>query len=262
MGRRPGKTGAFTTEVRGKSLPPLDPGALFHFWHPDREGVEKCPEDFVARLREVGGDDLRICRPPAGAPIRSRCWLVWYRKPEITHWLSPGWMLLIAWHHPSTQEPLPLDNRILAQLYLQSAKRFGNGRKYFDHIMSMMQDDENRRNADRHEYRNVRSSDYYEFQKIKNIGKGNKFARHHDGSVVASRGHRNWNMELGMDLPSDVEKRDREEMKRARHSTSVTLKDAYQKAEIGVMNRALQSLKERQQVRELVHVVRQLRKDK
>src|SRR5262245_8698120 len=105
---------------------PLPPEALYHFWHPEREGVEPCPDWFVDRLASVHRD-LRVVRPPANAPLASHAWLVWFKQPRITHWLSPGWQLLFVWQQREEIDgqtrltPLPLDERVLANLYGISA---------------------------------------------------------------------------------------------------------------------------------------------
>lgn len=173
----------------------LDVGALFHFWHPDREGVEACPPEFDRKLKLLH-PDLACVRPPAGASrlgLRSRCWLVWWKCPRITHPISPGWMLLVAWHNEDDAcTPLPLDDRVLANIYMRDARIFGNGKQYFSRIVDEMQRDEAIKQKQQADYRGDRSDDYYEHTKIKNIGHGSKFALHHDGTIQPGRAERNW----------------------------------------------------------------------
>lgn len=226
MGREPGRVNPFAQETAKPQE--LDRAALFHYWHPDRQGVERAPAHFAKELTKIAGTNTdgepnAVCvRPPAGAPVRSRCWLVFKRNKEITHALSPGWFLVLAWHnddypHP---KPLPLDNRLFANLYLQSVKAgrevmgrdFDSSVQYFDHCMSVLDRDEKKRKVANRQYSDDRSKDYYDYMKIKNIGHGSKFALHHDGTVIPSRGEQNWSRSRsGQDLPSDVVARDREE---------------------------------------------------
>lgn len=226
MGRRPGKVGRVTKPI-STYRKALDPGALYHFWHPDREGVEVASEDVCARLLEIGGVDdqgrpkLACVKPPTGAPIRCRCWLVFYRKPEITYWLSPGWLLVLAWHNRREPIPTPLaiDDRLYANLYLQSLKGgreiyghdFDTARKYYDHIIMVMERDKARYERERQQYQDDRGHDYWDATKIKNIGHGSKFALHHDGTVFPSRNEQNWLLERGRYLPKDVVERDDDE---------------------------------------------------
>lgn len=216
MGRYPERQGQFpVTPVRPK---PLDPGALFHYWHPDREGVEQAPADFATKLAAIS-PEVRCVRPPAGAPIRSRCWLVWYRKAEVRHPMSPGWLLVLAWHAPDGS-PLPLDNRVLANLHLQSlqggreifGRDFRSAAEYFSHIESVMARDQAAREKVHTDDLADRTHDYAQFRKIKNIGHGSKFALHHDGTLYPSRGEANWVRERQDDmLPAAVMKQHREE---------------------------------------------------
>src|SRR5215831_3655683 len=143
----------------------LGEAALYHYWHPDRDGVEPCPADFARTLRaiEPGGRDLACVRPPASAPVPSRAWLVWYRCPRISHRLCPGWQLLFVWQQRvvgengqlDTLTPLPLDSRVLANLYRVSASTFGSALGYFQSVVSTLEREararDEARTADRHD---------------------------------------------------------------------------------------------------------------
>lgn len=209
MGREPGKVNPFRIPV-GQGRESLPAAALFHYWYPDREGVEHCPEEFNLRLREVS-QELSCVRPPGRAPIRSRCWLVWWKCPRITHWLSPGWLLILAWHTPDGT-PLPLDNRVFANLYLQSRQVFGSAKSYFDSIVADMKATTNRQQKDQLNYRHDRAHDLYNSQKISSAGRGNRFALHHDGTILPSRGEQNWRSEIDEKtlLPPEVVREQRE----------------------------------------------------
>lgn len=202
MGRRPTRSGEFNVPIR-PTLKPLDPGALYHYWHPDRHAVEPCPKDFAKLLADVHAD-LAICRPPAAAPTASRPWLVWYRKASVTHYLSPGWVLIFVWQLQDLT-PLPLDNRLFANLYRCSARMFGGAEAYFTSIVGKMEADKAAEEKAQQAYRHDRALDYFEYTKIKSSGRGNKFARHQDGTVAPSRGERNWDADLGLRvLPGPV----------------------------------------------------------
>lgn len=209
MGRRPARVGMggqpFHEPIT--SVPTLDRAALPFYWHPQRHGVEEAPAWFAAQLAGMHAD-LRCVRPPANAPLPYRAWTMWYRKPSITHALCPGWLLLFEWVSP-TNEPLPLDNRVLANLYLRSRRAFPSAVKYFDRCMQTSQERKARRKATFNQESRDRRREYLDFMQIKNTGTGNKFALHHDGTVVPSRGQQNWMQETRARLPSSVV-RDRE----------------------------------------------------
>lgn len=213
---RPGAQTFSTPIATPKALPPE---ALYHYWYPGREGIEPCPTDFAVRLAEVHAD-LAIVKPPPQAPTPTRPWLVWYRKPAVTYWLSPGWLLLFAWQ-TRDGEPLPLDNRVFANLYRISAREFGSGVRYFDHIVAQMAAEKAAREKADTAYRHDRSDDYFEYTKIKSSGRGNKFALHHDGTILPGRGEANWLADRGLaSMPGEVaaEARAKQETTRARAS--------------------------------------------
>ena len=171
----------------------LDVAAMDYYWHPAREGVEHAPEDFARELRTVDRyDRVRIVRPPAGAPLYfKRAWLIWYRKESVMHPLSPGWLMLNHWRD-SHDEPMPLDGRVFSYLYSVSAEAFGGAVRYFDHCVSEMRRDKAAKLATFDQGSRDRREDYRQFMAVKNIGSGNKFALHHDGTVAPSRGQANW----------------------------------------------------------------------
>ena len=198
---------------------PLPAEALYHYWYPGREGVERCPTAFARALADVHLD-LAIVKPPPQAPTPTRPWLVWYRKPAVTYWLSPGWLLLFAWQ-TREGEPLPLDPRVFANLYRISAREFGSGVKYFDHVVATMAAEKAARREADTAYRHDRSDDYFEYTKIKSTGRGNKFALHHDGTILPGRGEANWLADRDLaSMPGEVaaETRAKREARRERES--------------------------------------------
>ena len=191
--------------------------AMDHFWHPDREGVEHAPEWFVRDLRAIDKlNQIRVVRPPAGAPLyQKHAWLVWYRTSKVTHYLSPGWLMLREWRDVN-HEPLPLDGRVFSYLYSVSAQQFGSGKGYWEHCVAEMNREKAARNKVHVDGNHDRMEDYRQFMQVKNIGAGNKFSLHHDGTVIPSRGQANWLAERRKRMiPGDVA-RDEAQQREAR----------------------------------------------
>ena len=192
--------------------------ALDYYWHPDRDGVEHAPPEFVRDLQSIDlTDRVRIVRPPPGAPlIFKRAWLLWYRNPRVTHYLSPGWLMLCEWRG-SDGEPLPLDSRVFSFLYSRSAKEFGNGKKYWDHCVAERNREKAAMNKVHTDGNHDRGEDYRKFMQIKNIGAGNKSALHDDGTVIPSRGQRNWLAERRQRMiPGEVAKQEAQQREASR----------------------------------------------
>jgi hypothetical protein len=201
------RTGPIT--VTPQKTQPLDREALPHFWHPDRFGVEHPPDEWRQKLSAVH-EDLRLTRAPARAPVSVRCWQLWMKKGSITHALCPGWSLLMLWQF--NNEPLPLDERLFAAIYHFDARHMGDAVKYFDRIIS---ERDKARELREKRYKQSLYDEGREFRqstKISNLGSGSKFALHHDGTIIPSRGEVNWNAERRRStLPSKIlnEEKDR-----------------------------------------------------
>lgn len=190
MGRNPGKTQKFSVQAV-KPYKSAPRAILFHHWHPEREGSEPAPEDIRLKLAHIH-PDLAICRPAPRAPVRVNCWLVWYRKPTVTHVLSPGWLLLFPWLDQHDQ-PLPLDDdRVFANIYARSTFLFKNAVQYFQHILDDMRRSTDAKEALHKDDLDQRQKAFYDFTQISTAGRGNKFALHHDGTILPGRGERNW----------------------------------------------------------------------
>lgn len=192
-----GKGQQFAQPIRKPMSGPAPQESIEHFWHPDRPGSEPAPADFLRLLTETE-KDLYCCRPPARAPLangKSPAWIVWYRRPRITHHLCPGWLLLFVWRD-NQGTPMPLDERVFATLYAASARQFGNGKAYFERAIEQKMADA--KASREREYENHISSKRREFiqsTRISTAGRGNKFARHHDGTLQPSQGSLNWHLE-------------------------------------------------------------------
>lgn len=224
--RRPGRADAISQQLFGRPVgqiastdesltvtpdrrPPIDREVLYHFWHPDRLGVEQAPPEFARQLAAVHRD-LAVVRPPARAPLPIVCWLLWYRKPTVTHALCPGWWLLLRWAWG--RRPLALDEKLLAAIYHFDARQFTNGQQYFNRLMA--ERDRRKQIADK-DYRNDRLAQQQEWRRslqISSAGRGSRFALHHDGTILPSRGELAWTLERAKHaLPSEQlrEQRDR-----------------------------------------------------
>jgi hypothetical protein len=224
MRRRPRKLGPAGRPLRLPVMTApeavLPDAALDYYWHPEREGVEHAPADFLRDLKSIDlNDRVRVVRPPPGAPLLyKRAWLLWYRNPRVTHYLSPGWLMLCEWRG-SDGEPLSLDQRVFSFLYSRSAKEFGNGRKYWQHCVSERNREKAAMNKIHTDGNHDRTEDYRQFMKIKNIGAGNKSALHDDGTVVPSRGQANWLAERRKRMiPGDVARAEARQHERQREA--------------------------------------------
>lgn len=178
------------------NLPKVKPReSMQHFWHPNRAGVEFAPPDFLRRLQEMN-PDLHCCRPPGNAPVDGgSAWLLWYKRARVTHPLCPGWLLLFAWRNDAGV-PQQLDERVFAVLYGGSALKHGDGATYFKRcIEEKIADAKKARDRAYTNHRKAKQRELVTSRRINNLGSGSKFARHHDGSVVPSRGSLNWHLE-------------------------------------------------------------------
>lgn len=194
----------------GRPTKPLPPAALDVYWHPERDGVEPAPEHIRQELARIS-DRLAIVRPPGNAPLTaSRAYLVWYRKPSVTHRLCPGWSLMFDWRGRDGA-PLPLDERVFANIWMASTRAKGEDRrelgsaiKYFESIVKDLQRKRASKEKTHQNDRRDHQRDMQDFWKIKNIGSGNKFALHHDG-ISASVGELLWRQQTARRrLPSEV----------------------------------------------------------
>jgi hypothetical protein len=168
---------------------PLDPEQLPQFWHPQRFGVEVAPARFRQRLQRINPNlDCTW-----GTPIER--WLLWERNPEVTHYLCAGWSLRFVWQGYQNRY-LPLDERVFANIYVRQLWRYEKGGLgYIDRIISEIERDRRIRKKDTNNESEARRRDYLQSHRISNLA-GNKFALHHDGTIIPSRGEQNWRQEL------------------------------------------------------------------
>lgn len=210
MGRRPQRTAPFQMPINKAPEPKLPPGALFWFWHPERDGVEHSPRAFDVQLKAIH-PGLFATRPPAGAPKPcDQRWIIWQRDETQKNRVCPGWKLLFLWP-PKDYDPIPLDNRVFANLAIIDPRRYASSREYFDGIVANLQREHQAREDSHHQYLADSRKEFFETHKIKNIGRGNKFALHHDGTILPSRGEQNWAREREhLMLPADVQRERKE----------------------------------------------------
>jgi len=190
-----GKSQGFSQAVAKPAQAPIE--SIEHFWHPDRPGSEAAPEAFARQLTELSAD-LACCRPPARAPLpngKAPAYIVWYRRSRVTHHLCPGWLLLFVWRDEA-KTPMPLDERVFATLYAASARQFGSGKAYFERAVEQkMADAKASREREYTNHIQAKRREFIQSTRISTAGKGNKFARHHDGTLQPSQGSLNWHLE-------------------------------------------------------------------
>lgn len=166
----------FAVPVQQHAPPPVEES--LNFWHPNRFGVTFAPSDFRKKLRTLH-EDLEV----TWHPTRHR-WIVWYRRPRISHPLSPGWLLLLV-VETSTNDYVPLDDRTLAAVYEQSGFKWGSGKQYWARIEEEAQREHEVRDKDRDNLLDDVGSDQWDHTKIqismRGPSSGSKFVNHHAG---------------------------------------------------------------------------------
>ena len=146
------------------------------WWTPDRtETRERLPDRMFQEKLEQGFPGIVV----NWHPLRQR-WQVWARSNRVRTPYCRGWLLLFT-HEGPNGEYLPLDERIFVIIWDRSAKRWGNGRQYFDRIEAEIQHDKEKRAKDLDDERDYMTSEYWNYTLIKNIGQGSKFVQHHAG---------------------------------------------------------------------------------
>lgn len=156
---------------------PLPPEQSIKFWHPQRFGVQLAPAEFMHKLHAIHPDLSCTWNPIIGR------WLVWYKRPRITHPMCKGWLLLFIVEDEQTRF-IPLDERVLAACWQCSANFDGNWGGSLPYVDRIMKEKERERRAAKKQtddYRERRGSDHWDYTLIKNIGHGSKFANHHAG---------------------------------------------------------------------------------
>jgi hypothetical protein len=203
-------------EEREKFIVPLnqerkrrDPEVLPWYWHPDRMGIERPPAAFDAQLKAID-KDLFVTY----SKVHER-WILWVRNARIQHPMCRGWQLLMIWEHAYTKEFLPLTELMFHNIFMISASRFPNAVKYYEDIQAGIEKRKQELQKDADNDRRALQSELLAGTQISSAGKGNKFALHHDGSVMPSLGELAWRKEnRATRLPSDMLKQERDDKER------------------------------------------------
>lgn len=139
------------------------------FWNPGKPIVQRAPEWFRKQVKAID-ESLEV----TWSPLAER-WLVFTRAEHFRTPICAGWRLLFV-HHDENRNYLPLDERLLARLYLIDSTRNGGSKAYFDRIVSEYERDQEKKRKDRHQDAIDRAMPYWDHSQIKNIGQGNKFS--------------------------------------------------------------------------------------
>lgn len=116
-------------KVLPQSSPKIPPReSMIWYWHPDRIGAHQrvAPRLFTEELEKIEGNLA------TSWSTWHEKWLVWMKAPYMQNKLCPGWKLLF------TVEPNQLDQRVFARLYEASDRKWGNAKRYFDHVEKTM----------------------------------------------------------------------------------------------------------------------------
>lgn len=101
--------------------------SIYWYWNPSRPGVQLGPEWFRSKLHELS-DELEV----TWDAYHER-WLVFMRQPRVQHPIGMGWTLLCVVQDEEGSY-MPIDERVLAHLYVRSRKKWGDGLKYFEAV--------------------------------------------------------------------------------------------------------------------------------
>lgn len=97
---------------------------------------------------------------------------------------------------------LPLNELLFAAIASFDSRKLGeNASQYLERVLRERDAARERRRKSDLARTTADAREFMESTKIKNIGPGNKFARHHDGTIMPSRGEQNWQAELDRNLP-------------------------------------------------------------
>ena len=194
-----------------RATPPPDPGPAseFVYWHPDRAGVELAPATTLAQLKALH-PSLSACRPPANAPVPRSRWLIWGRDPAADNPFCPGWYLVFVWEVTQTKAALPLEpfQHLEDCISAVMVAKVGGRKAYFDKMFQERADHKAGMERSYQDRRQAKQRDFLAARRISTAGRGNKFALHHDGSIVPSQGEVNWLRQTAeARMPSEVRQR-------------------------------------------------------
>lgn len=165
-----GRVGSFKQPIQ-TSHKPLPIETHSWYWNPNRIGVKQAPEWFQEKLGDFK-DEVKIC----WHPLRER-WCVFSRAPKINHPVCNGWKLLFIWEDSTGY--LPLDERVLANIWDRSGRKWGNLHEYWLKVEQAIERDREKSERSRDDDVVHSAKEYYDYTLIKNIGSGSKFANNH-----------------------------------------------------------------------------------
>ena len=204
--RRPHEREQFKVPLRTHKGPPPGPEILPWYWHPDREGAQPPPAAFAAQLHTIAPDVQVVF-----SPVHER-WLVWAKNPRIQHEMCRGWQLLMIWEHAITKEFLPLNEMLFHNLVLIRVTSHPSAVAYFNKIQKEMGDRKASQLATHDNDRQAQQGEFRQSLQISTAGKGNKFALHHDGTLVPGKAEQAWRAETRKSrLPSAALKQEQDE---------------------------------------------------
>ena len=150
--------------------------SLSWWWNPSRVGVKLGPEWFRTKLHELG-ENLEVTWD-----AYNERWCIFMRKESVQHPIGMGWSLLMVVQDEDKQY-MPLDERILARLYLASQKRWGSGAKYWEAIESAAERDKQKQEAADLDDTIQQSMEVFDHSQIKvamrGESSGSKFSNYH-----------------------------------------------------------------------------------
>jgi len=163
--------------VRYQPIPRTALSSVPAWWfHPGRpETRSRTPDPIFQRKLDQDFPGIHV----NWHPLKQR-WQVWTRSNRVQTPYCRGWLLLFTLEDEQG-DYVPLDERTLVVIWDRSARRWGNGKQYFNRIESEIAHEKRLRAAAHDDERDYKAGEYWDYTKIKNIGSGSKFTRHHAG---------------------------------------------------------------------------------
>ena len=172
-------------------------------------GVELAPPETLAKLQALHSS-LSACRPPANAPVPRRRWLIWGKDPKVENPFCSGWYLVFAWEVTASKAALPLEpfQHLEDCISAVMVAKVGGRKAYFDKLSKEQADRKDSKERSFQDVRQAKQRDFIAARRISSAGRGNRFALHHDGTIVPSRSELNWLRETAeARMPSEVRQR-------------------------------------------------------
>lgn len=166
--RRPTRPNHGHFRTAPKRGPRIGPETFHWYWNPNHPAIRFGPDDFRKQIKEIDS-----AYEITWNPIKER-WLVFARAPKINHPICTGWKLVFVVELDG--EYVPLDNRTLDKARDRTVRTWGSWGKYFDHIEDNINAETQRFERAHSDEVRYGAGEYFDYTKIKNIGRGSKFA--------------------------------------------------------------------------------------